>query len=80
MTFSQDFNTLETIVGQLEEDTMELERSLELFEEGVRLYRRCSHALQQSEQRVAMLLENEDGEPAELPWEGAERDGENGDA
>jgi len=55
-SFETSLTTLEQIVGQLESGELPLERSLELFEEGVSLARRCQSQLQAAERKVELLL------------------------
>lgn len=47
---------LEEIVGELEEEGLELDRALALFEEGVRLVKETEAALARAELRVEELL------------------------
>lgn len=54
--FETSLATLEQIVGQLESGDLPLERSLELFEDGVALARRCQSQLQDAERKVELLL------------------------
>ena len=59
---------LEETVQRLEEGGLTLEESLELYEEGVKLARRCQELLQDAELRVSQLrgtLGAEDEEPEE---------------
>ena len=55
---------LEKIVRGLEEGDLSLEKSLELFEEGVKFSRECQERLNQAERRIEVLLKDEDGNPA----------------
>jgi len=64
----QSLGELERLVEQLEQGDLPLESSLELFEHGVGLTRRCQTALRDAEQRVEKLLDN-DGEPQIVPLE-----------
>lgn len=64
--FETSLTTLEQIVGQLESGELPLERSLELFEEGVALARRCQAQLQAAERKVELLL-RERGEIKVVP-------------
>ncbi|MBS1789827.1 MAG: exodeoxyribonuclease VII small subunit [Acidobacteria bacterium] len=66
--FETSLATLEQIVGQLESGELPLERSLELFEEGVALARRCQLQLQDAERKVELLL-RERGEVKVVPFE-----------
>jgi exodeoxyribonuclease VII small subunit len=68
-----DFETalkqLEQIVEQLEAGDLPLERSLELFEQGVRLSRDCQRRLDEAERRVEILLKDEGGGYTPSPFE-----------
>ncbi len=55
------FKRLEEIVGQLESGEESLEKSLELFEEGVRLTQTCRRTLEQAEQKIKTLVKQSDG-------------------
>lgn len=66
--FETSLSTLERIVAQLESGDLPLERSLELFEEGVGLVRHCQSQLQDAERKVEMLL-RERGEIKVVPFE-----------
>ena len=70
--FETSLATLEQIVGQLESGELPLERSLELFEEGVALARRCQLQLQDAERKVEVLL-RERGEVKVVPFEAADQ-------
>ncbi len=53
MTFEEKLVKLKDIVEKLETpDTLELDTSLELFEEGVRLVRSCRELLENAELRI----------------------------
>lgn len=66
--FETSLSTLERIVAQLESGDLPLERSLELFEEGVGLVRHCQSQLQDAERKVELLL-RERGEIKVVPFE-----------
>lgn len=61
--FEASLASLENIVRELERGDLPLERSLELFEEGVRLSRECQERLNQAERRIELLLHDGDGRP-----------------
>ncbi len=63
-SFESSLQELEKIVRGLEEGDLSLEKSLELFEEGVKLSRECQERLNQAERRIEVLLKDEDGNPA----------------
>jgi exodeoxyribonuclease VII small subunit len=61
--FEDALTKLESIVKQLEEGQLSLERSLERYEQGVRLARVCSGKLEEAEKRIEVLQTSENGEP-----------------
>lgn len=61
-SFEEALARLETVVKELEDGRLSLEKSLELFAEGINLSRICSGHLASAEQRVALLIEKENGE------------------
>lgn len=60
--FESALKSLEDIVAQLEGGEMSLDRSLELFEEGIRISRFCSSKLDEAERKVEVLTKTADGE------------------
>jgi len=67
-TFEEALARLETIVHELEEADLPLERSLTVFEEGVRLSRLLHERLNEAERKVEILLKNEDGGKVPVPF------------
>lgn len=61
MTFEQALGRLEEIVTLLEKGDAPLDQSLELYEEGAALVRRCNTALEQAERRVTVLMKDQEG-------------------
>ncbi len=55
-SFEERIERLEEIVGLLEQGEEPLERSLVLFEEGIRLARACQGQIEDARQRVEVLL------------------------
>ena len=62
-SFESALASLEKIVRELERGDLPLERSLELFEEGVRLSRDCQERLNRAERRIEVLLHDNEGRP-----------------
>jgi len=60
-TFEASLEALERIVQQLESGDLPLEKSLELFEQGIRLSRECQERLSQAERRIEVLLRDNQG-------------------
>ena len=59
--FEAVMDRLGQIVDRIEGEPLELDESLALFEEGVRLLRRAGSTLDQAEERIRQLLEDADG-------------------
>lgn len=62
-SFEASLEALEQIVRQLESGDLPLEKSLELFEQGIRLSRECQERLSQAERRIEVLLRDNQGRP-----------------
>ncbi len=60
--FEKSLRELETIVERMEQGELSLDESLKQFERGVALTRTCQSALQQAEQKVEILLRNQNTE------------------
>jgi len=60
-SFEKILERLKGVVSELEEGDLPLEKSLEVFEEGVHLSRLGAKRLDDAETRVEQLLSNEDG-------------------
>jgi exodeoxyribonuclease VII small subunit len=77
-TFESSLAALERIVRELERGELPLEKSLELFEEGVRLSRECQERLNEAERRIEVLLQDNDGRTFAAPLGGDARVGFDG--
>lgn len=60
--FEKALKELESLVERMEAGDMSLEDSLKHFERGVALTRSCQKALAEAEQKVQILLSEQDGE------------------
>ncbi len=69
---------LEDLVKTLEDGSLPLEDSLDLFEKGIKLSRELQESLSKAEMRVTRLLEGEDTK--EVPYHGPESSGEGEEA
>ncbi len=56
LTFEKGMERLEEIVQELEQGELPLERSLELFEEGMKLSGNCRKQLEEAENKVEILV------------------------
>lgn len=78
-TFEASLEALERIVKQLEGGDLPLEKSLELFEQGIRLSRECQERLSQAERKIEVLLRDNQGRPVTAPFDKARAANENDD-
>jgi exodeoxyribonuclease VII small subunit len=60
-TFESSLAALERVVRELERGELPLEKSLELFEQGVKLSRECQERLSEAERRIEVLLQDDEG-------------------
>ena len=67
-------STLEKIVRELERGDLPLEKSLELFEQGVKLTRDCQKRLDEAERRIEVLLRDSEGRTIINAFDEAELD------
>ena len=67
--FESSLEELERIVRELEQGELTLEKSLELFEQGVKLSRECQERLNQAERRIEMLTRDNQGRAIVMPFE-----------
>ena len=56
ITFEQAMKRLEEIVSALENNQISLEKSVELFQEGIQLTKLCNDKLEGIENKVAKIL------------------------
>jgi exodeoxyribonuclease VII small subunit len=65
---------LETIVKDLESEGLDLESSIEAFEEGVTIARECHRRLDEAERKVEVLRQLPNGEVTSEPLQDLEKD------
>jgi len=70
-TFEASLEALEQIVHELERGDLPLEKSLELFEQGIHLSRQCQERLSQAERSIEVLLRDNQGRPVVSAFEDA---------
>jgi exodeoxyribonuclease VII small subunit len=68
-SFETSLEELERIVRELEQGELTLEKSLELFERGVKLSRECQDRLTQAERRIEILMRDNQGRATVRPFE-----------
>lgn len=62
MTYEEAMSRLEKIVTMLENDTLSLDESLKLFEEGTSLARFCNKTLDEAELKITKLNSGDEEE------------------
>ena len=67
-TFEKAMKQLEDIVQELEIGDLPLEKAIKKFEEGVQLSKFCSETLDETEKRIKILLQDQQGNVTEKPF------------
>lgn len=57
LSFEKALSRLETIVEKLDDESLSLEESIELYEEGIMLSKQCSKTLEEAELRIEKVNE-----------------------
>lgn len=60
--FEKAMSRLEQIVEELEKGELDIDRSLEIFEEGIKMSRVCSKKLNEAEQKIEKLTRDKKGD------------------
>jgi exodeoxyribonuclease VII small subunit len=60
LDFEASLTTLDGLVNKLEAGELSLEESLSAFEDGINLTRQCQQHLSNAEQKISMLVGNDD--------------------
>ena len=66
--FEESMKKLETIVEELENGNLNLDESVQKFEDGMKIAKQCNNMLEDAEKKITILLEN-DGELKEENFE-----------
>ena len=61
MTFEQSIASLESLVKELENGGIDLDKSIEIYEKAVILRNHCRKILDDSERRIEKIMETADG-------------------
>ena len=64
-SFEEQIAELEKIINELENGNLNLDDSVEKFEEGMKISKECSEMLEKAEKKITMLIKGENGELAE---------------
>ena len=62
--FETNIEKLEKIVGELENEDLNLEDSIKKFEEGMKISKECNKFLEEAEKKITVLIE-ENGDVTE---------------
>ncbi|MCK8825443.1 exodeoxyribonuclease VII small subunit [Fuchsiella alkaliacetigena] len=68
LSFEEALAELEEIVDKLESGELSLEDSLKEFEAGIKLSRFCAKILDDTEEKIEMIIENEVGDLEIKPY------------
>mgnify|MGYP003375432260 FL=1 len=66
--FEEQIEELESIIKELEAGKLNLDESVEKFEEGMKISKECSKMLESAERKITILL-NKDGNVEEEDFE-----------
>lgn len=59
LDFEEALSKLEHIVEELEEESISLDKSIELYEEGIALSKQCTETLEEAELRIKKVAEEQ---------------------
>ena len=68
LSFEEAMSKLEKIVQELENGDLPLEQAMEKFEEGIQLSKFCSGKLDETERKITILLQDQNGRTVEKPF------------
>ncbi len=63
--FEEALARLESIVKELEDDSISLEKSINLYEEGIKLSKLCTQTLEEAELRIEKVSRQQDENASE---------------
>ena len=69
LSFEEAMQNLEKVVQDLETGKLSLDESVKRFEEGMSLSKHCNEILDKAEKQIHILVENENGEMVEEPFD-----------
>lgn len=58
-SFEEALSRLEAIVDELEDESISLEKSIELYEEGIKLSKLCTQTLEEAELRIEKVADQQ---------------------
>ena len=66
--FEKAMSRLEKIVEELERGDLDIDKSLEIFEEGIKMSRLCTKKLNEAEAKIQKLTKDKKGELIAVPF------------
>lgn len=54
--FKENYDRLEEIINELSKENKDIDKSIELFKEGIELYKKCEKELSVAEEEVVKIL------------------------
>lgn len=67
-TFESAIEQLDKIVEELETGDISLEQAIKKFEEGIKLSQLCSRRLDETEEKMSMLIKTAEGQLSTIPY------------
>ncbi len=61
LNFEEAMKQLENVANELEKGNLSLDESVNKFEEGMKLSKKCNNFLDSAEKKITMLINGEDG-------------------
>lgn len=61
LTFEKAIEKLEKVVEDMEDENVTLDKSIDLYKEGTKLYKHCSEILNKLESEITVLKKQSDG-------------------
>ena len=68
LKFEKAMTRLENIVDELERGDLDIDKSLEIFEEGIKMSRLCTKKLNEAEAKIQKLTKDKKGELVAIPF------------
>ena len=65
VNFEENMKKLEEIANELEKGDLDLNESINKFEEGMKISKECSEILEKAEKKITMLIKDDNGEMLE---------------
>lgn len=65
MSFEDIMKSIESIANELESGKLNLDESVEKFEEGIKLSKKCNEILDKAEKKISMLVSGNENEVKE---------------